>query len=1023
LLCATDPASGAEYVIPQLVELAAWVACDHNGFFTHLIDVDPSALLRSGVGFAAPEQKAKLVERILDLAGRNQFFDEFGYWRFWGDLDHPELPRQLIDALADPHRHPMVRNVALNIAEACRRVELVSPLFDILMSQEGDPYFRSSVADALCASMPDDRLAELEPLARGEVGSDPDQSILGQALKRLVPNHWSVADALPYIRRTSNSSHMGTYWWALNDLPKHLIDRDILPGLLAIQAWEGGFSDTSSRRKLCVALLSRGLDLIDDPAVLDALVKLWTTKSRNYNAFFRKGDRLDSDFENIKDEPRRKWIAAIINASPSEEDDRIDHLSWDTYRLIKPEDFGWILENLLGAADESAATWAKVVQRLFWDEQIRIVWWDEFIKAYRHSPALRAQMPWFAETSIDTPARRSAKARWLWHERRHERQMKRRRDRDKRPDAKTKIELAMARLVAGDSWAFKDLCWSLSLNEDGHCHRPLRHDITDYPGWANISAEQKKFVHEAARRFLLERSDGWDECGGQTNYSEPGVVAIWLLRDEIKLDAALLAAVTSKWIEAILGMWDSSSDHAKELFAIAYRINPTRTINGWIREIRRESERQGHLLAICRAEGCFDNTLAAELIELIKILSDPNSVRMAIYQLKVFDKSMAGELAAYLLQRELRNRRPDERMVEALIIAGFGTESRQVWRLAYPILNSHPELCRRVVHSVTDDADLRNSNFFKELAEHEIGDFYLLLCRLFPHSEDPKEQSGRVLHARSRGVLRDGIMNVLCARGSIESCIQLRRIAAALPDQTMWLHYRLQQTLSTVRRNEWDPLPLPDLAAVLASDYKRIVRDNSDLMNLVLESLTALQKQLKETTLPAVEDLWQWEGAGLKRKNFRHKDEEAISDYIARWLRDRNGSKSGVVVNREVQPIRGKRTDVLVEAWSHSLEGRNRQETPLRVTIEVKGCWNGQIKTGAKEQLLDAYLRPFGLTHGIFLVAWFHCPSYPKLDPNQTTDLKHEMIADARQAVADFVKPAQISGFTIAPVVLDCRLS
>ena len=33
LLCATDPASGAEYVIPQLVELAAWVAADHSDFW------------------------------------------------------------------------------------------------------------------------------------------------------------------------------------------------------------------------------------------------------------------------------------------------------------------------------------------------------------------------------------------------------------------------------------------------------------------------------------------------------------------------------------------------------------------------------------------------------------------------------------------------------------------------------------------------------------------------------------------------------------------------------------------------------------------------------------------------------------------------------------------------------------------------------------------------------------------------------------------------------------------------------
>jgi hypothetical protein len=1022
LLCATDPASGAEYVIPQLIELAAWVAGDHSVFFAHLIEIDPAALLRSGVALTEPDQKARLVERILDLAGKNQFFDQSEYWRFWRDLDHPELTHQLIDALTAPQRHLMVRRVAIDIAEACRRPELVPTLFDILKSEDGDRYFRSSVADALCASMPDDRLAELEPLARGEVGSDPDQSIIGHALQRLVPRHWSVADALPFLGRTRNSNYFGSYRRALNDLPKHLDDRDILPGLRAIQDWEGGFSDTSYRRKLCVALLSRGLDQIYDPAVCTELVKLWTTKSRKYHAFFRKGDRNDSDFEMMKDEPRRKWIAAIVNASTSEPDARIDFLSWDTYRLIKPEDFGWILESLLRAEQKAAPTWASAVQRLLWNEEIRIAWWDEFIAAYRLSPALQAQMAWFEETSVDTPARRKTKANWLWHERRYERAMKRRRNNRKLPDPEFEFDFATAQISGGESWAFINLCWALSLNDEEQHNGDLKHDVTSYPGWKNITAEQKEFFHEAARRFLLERSDGWAEFGAQTNYFEPGIVAIWLLRDEIESDEELRGAVAGKWIEAILGMRDSSSDHAKDLFAFAYRLNPSQTINGWIREIWRDSEQHGHPFALRRAEKCFNDTLAREITELIKTLKHPKSVRMAIYELKDLNKRLAGELAAYLLQREIRTRRPNERMVEALIIAGLGTGSRQVWRLAFPVLSSQPELAKRVMLSVAKDADSRNKDLCEELTEDEVADFHLLLCRLFPYSEDPEEESGFVSPRRSVTHFRSAVLGTLSGRSTLAAVAQLSRLAKAFPDQATWLLYRSQQTLSAVRRNEWQPFPLPDLAVVLSNDRKRIIRDNGDLLNLVLESLDGLQKQLKETTLPAVEDLWQWEGAGLKRKNFRHKDEEAVSDYVARWLRDKIGPSSKVVVNREVQPRRGQRTDILVEAWSHSPNGRNRQEAPLSVTIEVKGCWNDEIKTGANNQLLDGYLRPFGRTHGIFLVAWFHSPGYAKLDPNQTTELKHQTMAHAEQAVAAYAKPAQISGFTIAPVVLDCRL-
>jgi hypothetical protein len=1022
LLCATEPLSGAEYVIPQLVELAAWVAGDHCSFFEHLIGIDPAALLRSGVAHAIPEHKAKLVARILDLAGKNQFFDQSEYLRFWRDLDHPGLPHQLIDALTDPTHHLMIRRVAVDIAEACRRPELVQTLSDILKSEDGDRYFRSSVADALCASMPDDRLAELEPLPRGEVGPDPDQSILGHALQRLVPRHWSVADALPFIGRTRNSNYFGSYRRSLEELPKHLNDDDILPGLRAIQAWEGGFSGSSFRRKLCIAILLRGLELIDDPAVCDELVELWVTKSKNYHAFFRKGYQNDSDFEVIKDGPRRKWIAAIINASASESDQQIDFLAWETYRLIKPEDFGWILESLFRADDTAATAWANTVQRLLWNDEIRITWWDDFIAAYLRSSALRDQMAWFEETSVDTPARRNAKAHWLWHERRHERLMKRRHENQKLPDSKSEIETAIAQINGGESWAFINLCWALSLNEEGYRYDRLKRDITRYPGWENITAEQKDFFHKAARQFLLERSDGWAEIGAPTNYFEPGIVAIWLLHDEIESDEELRSAVAGKWIEAILGIWDSSSDHAKDLFALAYRINSSQTIHGWIREIWRDNERHGHPFAIRRAEKCFDDTLARELTELIKTLKDPKSVQMAIDELKDLDRRLAGELAAYLLQREIRHRRPNERMVEVLIIAGLGTGFRQVWRMAFTVLNSQPNMAKRVMLSVAKDADSRNKDLCEELTEDEVADFYLLLCRFFPPTEDPEEESGWVSPRRSVTHFRTTVLKTLSGRSTLSAVAQLSRLAKALPDQATWLLYRSQQTLSAVRRNEWHPFPLPDLAVVLTNDRKRIIRDNGDLLNLVLESLGDLQRYLAETTLPAVEDFWQWEGAGLKRKNFRHKDEEAVSDYVARWLRDRIGPSSKVVVNREVQPRRGQRTDILVEAWGHSPNKRNREEAPLSVTIEMKGCWNGEIKTGAKNQLLDGYLRPFGLTHGIFLVAWFHSPDHAKLDPNQTTELKHQTIAHAEEAVAGYVKPAQVSGYAIAPFVLDCRL-
>ncbi|MCB1129781.1 MAG: hypothetical protein KDN05_01545 [Verrucomicrobiae bacterium] len=1020
-LCATDAASGNEYVIPQLVELSAWVAGDHPGFFAHLIDVDPAALLRSGLVLATPRQKAQLVARLLDLAGKNLFFDEYGYWRFWPDLKHPNLADQINEALKLPDQSLMVRRVAIDIAKACRLPELVPALFDILKAQDGDQYFRSSVAATLCACMPDDRLAELESLARGEVGPDPDQSILGHALQRLVPKHWSVADALPFIGRTKDSSHFGSYWGALQKMPKHLTDHDILPGLRAIQKWDGGFSSTSFRRDLSMALLTRALERIDHPLICEGLVNLWKAKARDFREFFRTGDREDSDFAKMKDEPRRKWIAAILESSTSESDESIDKLLWDTYRLIRPDDFDWLLENLHSARDDLTSVWAKAVQRMLMDVQIRVTWWDAFIGAYRQSPALRSQMAWLEETSINAPERRSAKARWLWHERRYDRLMKRHQVKRKLPDPKAEFDRATARVSAGESWQFMNVCWALSLDDEGHAHGHRCHDIMEYLQWSAISDEQRGLVRDLARQFLLDCSDGWHEHRARTNYSDPGVAAIWLLRDQIESDDELRSAVAAKWIEAIVDDGHSSEEHTKELFALAYRINPQKVIGSWMREIRRDLQRHGHPFAIRMADRCFDPSLADEITQFTKSLKDPKSLRMTIYELREIDSDLARGLASYFLRHALCSPGKPE-LASALIVAGMGTGSREIWRMAHPFLLNNPELARKIMEEIGSDADTRNSEHFADLPDDELGDLYLLLCRLFPPSEDPPEKSGWVSPRRSVVYLRGKVLGTLSARSTIAACNELDRLAVALPDQATWLQYRRQQTLSAVRRNEWQPVPLPDLGTVLAHQHKRFIRDNADLLNLVLESLSDLQRHLRETTLPAVEDLWQWEGAGLKRKNFRHKDEEAVSDYVARWLRDRIGPDSKVVVNREVQPRRGQRTDILMEAWSNTPGGRNRQEVPLSVTIEVKGCWNAEIRTGAKNQLLDGYLRPFGRTNGIFLVAWFYSPGRTKSESAQHTELRFEDFSEAKRAVASFVEKADAVGCRIEPFVLNCRL-
>lgn len=78
----------------------------------------------------------------------------------------------------------------------------------------------------------------------------------------------------------------------------------------------------------------------------------------------------------------------------------------------------------------------------------------------------------------------------------------------------------------------------------------------------------------------------------------------------------------------------------------------------------------------------------------------------------------------------------------------------------------------------------------------------------------------------------------------------------------------------------------------------------------------------------------------------------------------------------EIRPPRidGSRTDIQVQAS----DPRDGAAEPLTVVIEVKGCWNPEIKTGVTSQLLP-YLKPQPGWAGIFLVGYFHSPKHEHL--------------------------------------------
>jgi hypothetical protein len=91
-------------------------------------------------------------------------------------------------------------------------------------------------------------------------------------------------------------------------------------------------------------------------------------------------------------------------------------------------------------------------------------------------------------------------------------------------------------------------------------------------------------------------------------------------------------------------------------------------------------------------------------------------------------------------------------------------------------------------------------------------------------------------------------------------------------------------------------------------------------------------------------------------------------------LTEKLSGERGIIFHREVQithpaaPTGGQRTDVHVNAV---VQHRDAAAETLTAIVEVKGCWNRDVKTALETQLVDDYLLGTGNRYGIYLVVWF----------------------------------------------------
>jgi hypothetical protein len=186
---------------------------------------------------------------------------------------------------------------------------------------------------------------------------------------------------------------------------------------------------------------------------------------------------------------------------------------------------------------------------------------------------------------------------------------------------------------------------------------------------------------------------------------------------------------------------------------------------------------------------------------------------------------------------------------------------------------------------------------------------------------------------------------------------------------------------------------------------------------MLVESLARAQAELQGAS-PAAADLWDTQAE-------RPKSENEISDWLQRWLhQDLRGR--GVLADREVQIAPGPKGkmgysgDLVVSAVAGE---RTTGVGIVTVTVEVKGCWNREVDTAMRDQLVHRYLKTPERRHGIYIVAWFGDGSgWTTSHAARSHGIRRD-VEQAKTYFADQAEELSSSGTVfVDAVVLDCSL-
>jgi hypothetical protein len=478
----------------------------------------------------------------------------------------------------------------------------------------------------------------------------------------------------------------------------------------------------------------------------------------------------------------------------------------------------------------------------------------------------------------------------------------------------------------------------------------------------------------------------------------------------------------TKWIPYMIDNTFFFVDSANcELFTLAYQRAPETASKYLMRLMKAEDRRGQGIYCLEHLRECWPPHLSELMLKTLMNceLKISSFESLARHLIEVGAEGTDEVIIDKFRQQTYEGDGASDLLVELAVLL-LNHWAEKYWLDLWEFLKNNKELSLRVLGRI-DPAYRRRAGFAEQLTDFHLGDLYSLMCELWPSKDDPPWDGGALTEQHRYAELRNNAFMILVNRGTKEACTAIESLMQRFPDQKSWMAWRLKEAQANYFRRTWTPPSAVQIISLLSNSNRRYVENEEELLSVVLESLGRFQNDCKSSSPPAVGAYWNYQKVGNKRTDFRPKEEEDLSDGIARWLRNDLGPSRGIITNREVQVRREQKTDIYINAVARKPDG---DSTLLTAVVEVKGCWNEELHKAMETQLVDRYLRENGLAYGLYVVGWYLCDKWNDADPRKVRakqmsfeELSEQLLKQAGDLAArnDFVRK-------IEPLILDLGL-